>query len=104
MLTRAQRDVDAPFVRPRCGTFAPSGSLSGSRFGSPRPQLKPGTVLVRGSGPASMRCSVCWLDPGVLHTSNLGRRQERVWRAQRLEGKIYAFATSTGGRDRTSRI
>jgi hypothetical protein len=31
----------------------------------------------------------------------LGRRQERVWRAQRLEAKIDAIAPSAGGRDRT---
>ena len=44
-----------------------------------RPGLSssPARWLVRGSGPARMRCLVCWLDPGVLHTSNLGRRQER---------------------------
>jgi len=32
---------------------------------------------------------------------NSGWRQERVWRGQRLEGKIYAMATSAAVRDRT---
>ena len=31
---------------------------------------------------------------------NFDRREERVWRAQRLEAKIYAVATFVGGRDR----
>ena len=35
---------------------------------------------------------------------NSGRRQERVWRAQRPRAKIHAIATSAGGRDRTSPI
>ena len=35
---------------------------------------------------------------------NSDRRQERVWRAQRLGAKIHAIATFVGGRDRTSRI
>jgi hypothetical protein len=36
---------------------------------------------------------------------NSGRaRQERVWRVQRPGAKIYAVATSAGGRDYTSRI
>ena len=35
---------------------------------------------------------------------NSGRRQERVWRAQRPGAKIYAIATLAGGRDRTPGI
>ena len=41
---------------------------------------------------------------GRFHRSNLGRRQERVCRAQRLKAKIDAIATSAGGRDRMPRV
>ena len=54
------------------------------------------------SGPANTRCSVCRFDLiGRSSGATPGRRQERVWRAQRLEAKIHAIATSVGGRDRT---
>jgi len=46
------------------------------------------------------RDSVCRFDPGGLGKNNLGRRQERVWRAHRLGAKVYAVTTSAGGRDR----
>jgi hypothetical protein len=52
------------------------------------------------SGPANTRCSVC----RSVFIHNSGRRQERVWRAQRLQAKICAIAPTTGGRDRTSHI
>src|SRR6516162_10648075 len=48
----------------------------------------------------SPRDSVCRFDPGGLGKNNLGRRQERVWRAHRLGAKVYAVTTSAGGRDR----
>ena len=40
----------------------------------------------------------------AVFRDNRGRRQERVWRAQRPGAKIYAIATSAGGRDRTPGI
>jgi hypothetical protein len=43
-------------------------------------------------------------DLGGFHRSNFGRRQERVWRAQRLEAKIDAIAPSAVVRDRTPGI
>jgi hypothetical protein len=57
-------------------------------------------AMLRLSGPASMRCLVCRLDPRMLPRKQLSRRQEWVWIAQRLKSKFYAFALSVVFRDR----
>ena len=55
-----------------------------------RTELRPGTLLTRE-----------WESPIA---KAIGRRQERVFRAQRPGGKITLSATSAAGRDRTPSV